>query len=243
MRGVFEALAAQQAAAAAPPPAGADLWVENLSYHPPGAPAPLLAGAALALPPNSLGLVLGASGAGKSTLLHVLAGLAEATAGAVRFGGAAGEALPARARAAAAGLVFQFPERHFVGGTLGEELTLGWPPGASERAARSARAAAALAALGLSDVPLAAPLSSLSGGYKRRAALAVQLARRPRLLLLDEPLAGLDWRARGELVRALAALKRECTLLVVSHDVRELAPLADAVWRMAPGGALERSSG
>jgi energy-coupling factor transporter ATP-binding protein EcfA2 len=69
-------------------------------------------------------------------------------------------------------------------------------------------------------------------------ALAVQLARRPRLLLLDEPLAGLDWRTRGELVALLAALKRECTVLVVSHDLRELAPLVDAAWEMRPGGRL-----
>ena len=72
----------------------------------------------------------------------------------------------------------------------------------------------------------------------RRVALAVQLVRRPALLLLDEPLAGLDWRTRRELVGLLAALKRQCTVLVVSHDLRELAPLVDAAWEMRPGGKL-----
>lgn len=66
----------------------------------------------------------------------------------------------------------------------------------------------------------------------------MQLVRRPRLLLLDEPLAGLDWRTRGELVSLLAGLKQECTVLVVSHDLRELAPLVDAAWEMRPGGRL-----
>ena len=66
--------------------------------------------------------------------------------------------------------------------------------------------------------------------------------RRPRLLLLDEPLAGLDWRTRGELIALLARLKQECTMLVVSHDLRELAPLVDAAWEMRPDGRLERSS-
>lgn len=62
--------------------------------------------------------------------------------------------------------------------------------------------------------------------------------RRPRLLLLDEPLAGLDWRTRGELITLLSALKSECTMLVVSHDLRELAPLVDGAWEMRPGGQL-----
>lgn len=66
----------------------------------------------------------------------------------------------------------------------------------------------------------------------------MQLVRRPALLLLDEPLAGLDWRTRGEVISLLAALKAECTILVVSHDLRELAPLVDAAWRMEPGGTL-----
>ena len=73
-------------------------------------------------------------------------------------------------------------------------------------------------------------------------ALAVQLVRGPRLLLLDEPLAGLDWRTRGELIALLGAAKKECTVLVVSHDLRELAPLVDGAWEMQPGGVLAPSS-
>ena len=69
----------------------------------------------------------------------------------------------------------------------------------------------------------------------RRLALAVQLARRPQLLLLDEPLAGLDYRARDEVVRTLEALKGGTTVVVVSHDLEELAPVADGAWRMDDG--------
>ncbi len=67
----------------------------------------------------------------------------------------------------------------------------------------------------------------------------MQLVRCPRLLVLDEPLAGLDWRTRGELIQLLKALKGECTMLVVSHDLRELVPLVDAAWEMRPGGVLQ----
>lgn len=71
-----------------------------------------------------------------------------------------------------------------------------------------------------------------------RVALAMQLVRRPALLVLDEPLAGLDWRARGELLALLRPLKSECTMLVVSHDLRELGPLVDRCWEMEAGGRL-----
>lgn len=93
--------------------------------------------------------------------------------------------------------------------------------------------------VGLSDVPLNIPPSALSGGQQRRLALAIQLVRQPSLLLLDEPLSGLDWRARAEVVELLRAVKRHCTLLVVSHDLREIAELVDVAWRMRMGGRME----
>ncbi|KAK9867515.1 hypothetical protein WJX84_003557 [Apatococcus fuscideae] len=82
------------------------------------------------------------------------------------------------------------------------------------------------------------PLEQLSDGYKRRVALAAQLARQPSLLLLDEPLAGVDWPTRASLASLLGELKKDCTLLVISHDLQELSPLADKMWRMHPGGQL-----
>ncbi|PRW20876.1 ABC transporter I family member chloroplastic [Chlorella sorokiniana] len=244
-------------------PAGstaAHLHVADLGYQPPGAPAPLLTDVSMSLPPNQLGLVFGRSGAGKTTLLQLVAGLAQPSSGSISFSGpaaaaaaaipgngaaAAGGALPSEARMAQAGLVFQFPERHFIGRTMSAELTVGWPLAPEqvlERQALAVRTHQVLAAVGLEELPLDVPLAHLSDGYKRRVALAVQLVRRPRLLLLDEPLAGLDWRTRHELIDLLKKLKAECTMLVVSHDLRELAPLVDAAWEMRPGGRLEVSS-
>jgi len=272
----------QQQQDAGPAP-GAHVAVRGVSFHPPGADAPLLQDVSLDLRPNQLGLVLGRSGSGKTTLLQLLAGLTEQTAGQVyvwRGGGgggggavdagegraadltdgAAGSAAPLNAssslpppgvlpaavedRMRRVGLVFQFPERHFVGGDLLTELTFGWPRGAdpqawAERASLSARLDRVARAVGLDVIPLDQAPSSLSGGQQRKVALAIQLARRPALLLLDEPLAGLDWRARQEVVALLRLVKRECTVLVVSHDLREVAPLVDVAWRMRPGGRLE----
>lgn len=67
----------------------------------------------------------------------------------------------------------------------------------------SSRAAVVLPALGLSHIPLETPLQTLSDGYKRRCALAVALVRRPSVLLLDEPLAGLDWKSRADIASVL----------------------------------------
>jgi len=282
---VLEAIARSLAAMAAgggadrppDPPPGAALRLETLSYHPPGAPAPLIASACLSLPPHGFGLVYGRSGAGKTTLLQLVAGLLKPTGGRVRVvrggeegegegggggggggGGEGGGALStstpsvpgpssSSARPATApppptvGLVFQFPERHFLGDTLVEELTFGWPADPAARAARGVAAQAALGALGLAGLPLDARLRALSDGYKRRVALAVQLARSPDVLLLDEPLAGLDWRARADIVAALRTAKARATVLAVSHDLAELAPLVDGAWVMRPGGVLRKA--
>ena len=91
-----------------------------------GAEAPLLSDVSLALPPRSLGLVYGRSGAGKTTLLQLLAGLQQPTSGSIAISAGAqavlgqGAAQSAAQRLARVGLVFQFPERHFLGDTLQE---------------------------------------------------------------------------------------------------------------------------
>lgn len=90
------------------------------------------------------------------------------------------------------GLVFQFPERHFLGKNMLQELTFAWPQSPEafpKRRQLALRMQDALEAVGMSDLPLDTPVKALSGGYKRRLALAIQLVRDPSVLCLDEPLA------------------------------------------------------
>ncbi|MBW4495123.1 MAG: energy-coupling factor ABC transporter ATP-binding protein [Oscillatoria princeps RMCB-10] len=205
------------------------LYLRNLVYHPPASPTPILKAVNLELAPQQLGLVIGPSGSGKTTLLEILAGLAQPTGGKVFW--REGELLPEHLQQLA-GLVFQFPERHFCGSSILQELRLGHPELGSEQVSQ------ALAEVGLAHLPLQTSPHSLSGGQQRRLALAVQLIRQPHLLLLDEPTAGLDWSMRRQLVNLLAKLKTHWSLLVVTHDAGDMLSVADRCWTLNHGSLL-----
>ena len=146
---------------------------------------------------------------------------------------------PAVERTKKVGLCFQFPERHFLGRTILEELTFGWPQNAKSFRMRRDLAETtkkALRAVDMQEYPLESEVKTLSGGYKRRLALACQLARNPKVLCLDEPLAGLDWKSRSDVAKVLGKLKRERLILVVTHDVEEMKRIADFAYRVRDNG-------
>ncbi|MEX0270544.1 ABC transporter ATP-binding protein [Leptolyngbyaceae cyanobacterium UHCC 1019] len=205
------------------------LNLRNLSYHPPAAHVPILKQINLQVAPQQLTLIVGPSGSGKSTLLEILSGLSEKTQGTIHW---RDQELTSLHLQQLSGLVFQFPERHFCGGTILEELRLGHPEITSDRIQQ------ALTEVGLEQLSLGAKPHALSGGQQRRLALAVQLIRQPHLLLLDEPTAGLDWSMRRQLVGLLAKLKKHWGLLVVSHDVGDLLEIADQCWTLQHGELL-----
>ncbi|MFB6277470.1 MAG: ABC transporter ATP-binding protein [Halothece sp.] len=202
------------------------LYLNNLSYHPAATPEPILKEISLQLPPQQLGLIIGPSGSGKSTLLEILSGLAERTQGEILW---RNQTLMSYNLQELAGLVFQFPERHFCGGTLLEEVRFGHPE------LNINQVKEALTEVGLDHLSLNTSPNALSGGQQRRLALAVQLIRQPNILMLDEPTAGLDWSMRSQLVKLLAKLKEHWTLLVVTHDAKELVSVADQCWRIQQG--------
>ncbi|MGL5079986.1 MAG: ABC transporter ATP-binding protein [Microcoleaceae cyanobacterium] len=202
------------------------LYIRNLSYHPPASNTAILKQINLDLPAQQMGLIIGRSGSGKSTLLQILSGLAEQNQGEICW---REQVLTPEYLQQLAGLVFQFPERHFCGGTVLEELRLGHPEINSDQINQ------ALTEVGLNHLPLKTSPHALSGGQQRRLALAVQLIRQPHILLLDEPTAGLDWSMRQQLVSLLAKLKQHWTLLIVTHDMVNLIEIADRCWTLDHG--------
>ncbi|CAI9780586.1 unnamed protein product [Fraxinus pennsylvanica] len=182
----------------------------------------------------SFGLVFGRSGNGKPALLQLIAGLSSQNqAPSINNDQSPELLLPGRV-----GIVFQFPERYFVADNVLDEIIFGWPRqrgGVQLRELLASRLERAMTSVGLTGISLDKDPQSLSGGYKRRLALAIYLVQIPALLILDEPLAGLDWKASADVVKLLKKLKKELTLLLVSHDLEELASLVDRSWRMETG--------
>jgi energy-coupling factor transport system ATP-binding protein len=202
------------------------LYLRNLTYHPAATETAILKSINLELAPQQLGLIVGPSGSGKSTLLEILAGLAQKTAGSIHW---RKQELTPEHLQQLGGLVFQFPERHFCGRTILDELRLGHPELSKEKIDQ------ALEAVGLSHLALNTSPQSLSGGQQRRLALAVQLIRQPYLLLLDEPTAGLDWSMRRQVISLLSNLKKDWSLLVVTHDASDMVAIADCCWTLHHG--------
>lgn len=192
-----------------------------------------------AFPGRGITGLSGPSGAGKTTLLRVIAGLERRAAGEVRLGAdvwqGPGRFVPPHERRAAT--VFQ-DARLFAHMSAGANIRYGVARGGSEAVVERM-----VDALGLRGLLTRRP-ADLSGGEARRVALARALAAGPRLLLLDEPMAGLDAGRRDEALREIrrAVAEATCPAMLVSHDPRDVAALADRAWTIADG-ALRRAPG
>lgn len=192
---------------------------------------PVLRQVSLTAAPGAVTVVQGRSGGGKTTLLRIIAGLEAPDAGRVRLGGRDLAAVPPEARDT--GLAFQsllvYPHLDVAG-----NVRMAAEAGGARGRDRADRIEQSLAATGLAGIA-GRPAAVLSGGQLQRLALARMLARRPRVCLLDEPLAHLDPEARLHLRELLAGLRAaERVVLLVTHDAGEAMRLADRLAILGP---------
>jgi ABC-type sulfate/molybdate transport systems ATPase subunit len=192
---------------------------------------------------NGCAAIVGPSGAGKSTVLRIIAGLRRPDLGRVAIGEEvwldSGRAIDRRPEERACGFMFQdyalFPHL-----SAWRNVAFGMP---GPRHDRRGRALEQLRRFGVEGLADARP-TSLSGGERQRVALARSLARDPRVLLLDEPLAALDTRTRAHAGRELVAALRgtHALAIVVTHDFSEAAMLADEIFVMDEGRIVQRGT-
>ena len=180
----------------------------------------------------------GHTGSGKSTLIQHANGLLHPTVGRVLFdGGDLADKRVAQACRSAVGLVFQYPEHQLFAATVREDVAFG-PRNlglSDEEVAERVCEALRLVHLDEEDIGERSPFE-LSGGQQRRVAFAGVLAMRPRVLVMDEPVAGLDPVARAEFLELIGELHRSgLSIIMASHSMEDLARLADRILVLAEG--------
>lgn len=220
--------------------------LDNLHFaYPPliegGLPVQVLRGLSLRLPAGQALAIIGPTSSGKSTLALILAGLAPEMTGGQLRGRASIDGLdtattPAAQLSVRLGLVFQEPERQLFNMTVADEVAFGLESRGLPPAEIGPRMAWALDSVGLEGLEERAPWQ-LSGGQQKRLAIATVLAMRPPILVLDEPMAGLDPLGRREVAALLADLKANsgATVLVIDKDAEFVARWAERVVVLAGG--------
>lgn len=197
-------------------------------------PTTVLDGVSIELGSGEVVALLGPSGSGKSTLLRVIAGIVVPDRGRVVIGGVDVTGTPTARRGV--GMVFQ-DNQLFPHLSVGDNVAFGPRIAGVPRAAREATAHEWLERVGLPGFA-ARQVTDLSGGEAKRVALARTLAASPGVVLLDEPLTGLDRKLHDRLAADLAALLRaaEVTALLVTHDADEATVVADRTVALADLG-------
>ena len=181
--------------------------------------------------------VIGHTGSGKSTMIQHLNGLMKATSGALYYNGENIYDENLRQLRNNVGLVFQYPEHQLFEIDVLTDVCFGPKnQGLTEEECKK-RAIEALELVGLSEKYYDTSPFDLSGGQKRRVAIAGVLAMRPKVLVLDEPTAGLDPKGRDEILDQIAYLQKErnLTVILVSHSMEDIAKYVDRIVVMNKG--------
>nr|WP_198429302.1 ABC transporter ATP-binding protein [Nocardia bovistercoris] len=192
--------------------------------------APALHGVDLAVRRGEALLVVGGNGSGKSTLAWIIAGLIRPSEGKCELSGKSVGGQSGRVA-----LAFQHSRLQLQKQTVGEEIA-DW----GGRSTGSGAVGRAMDAVGLDRGLTARSIEELSGGQAKRVVLAAMVAGRSQVVVLDEPLAGLDPGGRADIVELLARLRDSgLTLIVISHDVADMSAVCDRTVHLEAGRILE----
>ena len=201
-----------------------------------------LDGINLDIPAGCVCGIIGHTGSGKSTLAQLLNGLLQPTLGKVLF---KGEDINRSKQSVndirfKVGLVFQYPEYQLFEETVEKDIAFGPHNMSLSEEEISKRVADAARFCGIDREMLAASPFEISGGQKRRAAIAGVIAMSPEVLVLDEPAAGLDPKGRDEILGGLVEYRKTTgtTMILISHSMEDIANWCDRIVVMKNGGVF-----
>lgn len=186
--------------------------------------------------------LIGHTGSGKSTLVQHLNGLLKPTSGAIYFNGQdiGDKDYNLKTLRSKVGLVFQYPEHQLFEIDVFSDVCFGPKNLGLDKKEVEIRAYTALKQVGLEDEYFYQSPFELSGGQKRRVAIAGVLAMNPDILILDEPTAGLDPKGRDDILDQIAKLRQETgkTIILVSHSMEDVAKYVDRLIVMNKGKVI-----
>ena len=225
------------------------ITIKHLSHiYAPGTPFEYaaLSDVSLEIPDGQYVAVIGHTGSGKSTLIQHLNGLIRPTSGSITVQGIdlTEKKVPLRELRRRVGLVFQYPEYQLFEETVAKDVAFGPGNLGLSQEEITERVNEALNLVGLPEAVAEMSPFDLSGGQKRRAAIAGVLSMRPEVLVLDEPIAGLDPLGRHEILSLVENYRRKygATVILVSHNMDDVADIAERVIVMNKGAvALDGS--
>ena len=195
----------------------------------------------LVIPDGQFIGLIGHTGSGKSTLVQHLNGLIEATSGTVYFNGEDiyDKDYDRKKLRSKVGLVFQYPEHQLFETDVFKDVCFGPKNLGLDKKEVELRAYDALKKVGLPDELFYQSPFELSGGQKRRVAIAGVLAMEPDVLILDEPTAGLDPKGRDEILELIKGLQETgMTIILVSHSMEDVANYVDRIIVMNKGSVM-----
>ena len=186
--------------------------------------------------------LIGHTGSGKSTLIQHMNGLVKATSGGIYFNGQDiyDKDYNMKELRSKVGLVFQYPEHQLFETTIFDDVCFGPKNLGLDKSTVELRAYEALKSVGFPDDLFYQPPFDLSGGQKRRVAIAGVLAMKPEVLILDEPTAGLDPAGRDEILDLISKMHKELgiTIILVSHSMEDVAKYVDRIIVMNQGSVM-----